>query len=129
MEVGYGLESVLTDGQSGEIIREQLAPAFRNGRYAEGFTDAIRSISLILVPSADSAPEPSARAKSAFKNGAVIFWFFVILLFWIRPSHRMSRSLGPGRRWGGGGFGGGYGGGFGGFGGGSSGGGGASGGW
>ncbi|MGE5541408.1 MAG: TPM domain-containing protein, partial [Bacillota bacterium] len=36
IQVGYGLEPVLTDGQSGEIIQEQILPFFRRGDYFGG---------------------------------------------------------------------------------------------
>jgi uncharacterized protein len=41
IEVGYGLEPVLTDAQSSWIIRDALAPAFKDGRYAEGVNAAV----------------------------------------------------------------------------------------
>ena len=36
IEVGYGLEGVLTDAQAGRIIRGIIVPAFRNGDYDAG---------------------------------------------------------------------------------------------
>ena len=36
IEVGYGLEGRVTDGDAGTIIRNVIAPAFRAGRYGEG---------------------------------------------------------------------------------------------
>lgn len=44
IEVGYGLEGVLTDAISGRIIRNELAPAFRQNDYDEGVKNAIRAI-------------------------------------------------------------------------------------
>ena len=37
IEVGYGLEGVLPDGYCGEIIRNVLAPNFKNGDFGKGF--------------------------------------------------------------------------------------------
>src|SRR5687767_13987557 len=36
IEVGYGLEELVTDGFSGETIRRYMLPAFRGGQYGEG---------------------------------------------------------------------------------------------
>jgi uncharacterized protein len=36
IEVGYGLERRVTDPYAAKVIREQLLPAFQEGRYSEG---------------------------------------------------------------------------------------------
>ncbi|MBD7940528.1 TPM domain-containing protein [Brevundimonas guildfordensis] len=62
IEVGYGLEGVLTDAYSSLIIRNDILPPFREGDYATGIiagTDAI-----ITQLTADPA-EAQARAEEA----------------------------------------------------------------
>ena len=155
IEVGYGLEPVLTDAMSAQIIQNQILPAFRTGGYQRGITEGVDAI--IGQLTADPA-EARARAAAAKPQEAdipigpiilVALVFLFILIGMIRASHgggrrRRGSGLGPVILWsaldamsrsnsrgsGGGGFGGGFGGG-GGFsgGGGSFGGGGASGGW
>jgi len=44
IEVGYGLEAALPDGRAGAIIRESLAPRFRQGQYAQGLHAALDEI-------------------------------------------------------------------------------------
>ena len=44
IEVGYGLEAALPDGRAGAIIRESLAPHFRQGQYAQGLHAALDKI-------------------------------------------------------------------------------------
>ena len=44
IEVGYGLEGVLTDAICSRIIRNELAPAFRQNQYDEGVIGAVNSI-------------------------------------------------------------------------------------
>jgi uncharacterized protein len=133
-EVGYGLESVLTDALTSTIISEIIAPEFRSGRYAAGITAGMDA-AMKAASGEFTAPEPrpESRKKSRGTNGIV---FFIILLFiLIRIGRRKGRGGGIwflGGPWGGssgGGFSGG--GGFGGFsgGGGSFGGGGSSGSW
>ena len=130
IEVGYGLEGVLTDALSGQIIRDVVAPYFRSGDYPGGIlagTDAIMRATqgeYKGVPRKDN-PNPFGRLIALFGV------FFLFHLFAQANSNRIG-----GRRGRGGFFmpmGGGFrsSGGFGGFsgGGGGFGGGGASGGW
>lgn len=44
LEVGYGLEGAVPDAIAGQIIRESLAPAFREGRYATGLERAVTAV-------------------------------------------------------------------------------------
>ena len=44
VEVGYGLEPTVTDVVAGEIIRERIAPRFREGRYGAGLEAAVAGV-------------------------------------------------------------------------------------
>ena len=159
IEVGYGLEPILTDALSAMIIQNQILPRFKAGDMAGGIvagTDAV--IAQLQAPpeAAERAVLQAQQAQAQRASGGgggggsifpLIFWgmvlFFVVLPM-LRGGRRGRRyrrrggmpiviwgpGMGGGWGSGGGGFGGG-GGGFGGFsgGGGSFGGGGASGGW
>lgn len=156
IEVGYGLEPVLTDGLSSTIIRNDITPRFKEGDFVGGINAGVDRIVTQLELPADEAAKVVAETQrnqgqrdEGFPFGAIIFMlflFFFVLLPMIRSingggkKHRRRGYDGPviiwgGGDWGGGGggssWGGGGGGGFGGFsgGGGSFGGGGASGGW
>lgn len=48
IEVGEGLEGVLTDALSNRIIRNEMAPAFRRADFDEGVTNAIRGITAAI---------------------------------------------------------------------------------
>lgn len=150
IEVGYGLEGAVTDLLAGRIIRQRIAPAFREKDYAGGLIDAVDT--LAAAAAGETVP-PARRSerRSRSRGGASILQLIALLIVVLATVlSRFSRrrrgisSRGSdlpfwlwlllwGGRGGGGGFGGG-GGGFGGgggasFGGGSFGGGGASGGW
>ena len=159
IEVGYGLESVLTDAFSSQVINTEILPAFKVGGFQRGIaagSDAIIA-QLRLDPAeaqaraAESAVEP-ARADAPIGPAILIGLVFLFLLIWgiggsaSRGKRRrggvspilvwaavdaLSRASRGGGSGGGGSFGGGSFGGGGGFsgGGGSFGGGGASGGW
>lgn len=150
IEVGYGLEPVLTDAMSAQIIQNEILPAFRTGGFQRGITSGVDSIIVQLRLDPVEAQARAAAAKPAEADaplGPIVLVglvFLFILIGMVRASkgggrRRRGGGLGPVILWsaldalsssgrsGGGGFGGG-GGGFSG-GGGSFGGGGASGGW
>ncbi|WP_254514759.1 YgcG family protein [Novosphingobium sp. G106] len=143
IEVGYGLEGVLTDGLSSLIINQQIVPKFKAGDMPGGIeagTDAI--IQQLTLP-ADQAQKIAAEAnrQPAKQQGGGFPWVFLIFvfLFFILPMLRgggrryrsgglgsvilwdaLNSSRGGGGGWGGGGGGGGFSGGGGSFGGGGS---------
>jgi uncharacterized protein len=153
-EVGYGLEGTLPDAAAGQIIRDAIAPRFREQRYAAGLEAAVTAVYGRIAPSAAKSPEQMLRESEARRRRqeederkgnlyVLLFFAFVALalgaLAW-EASHQRGYTAGR-RGWGSSGTGGWYGGGGswgggggssgGGFsgGGGSSGGGGASGSW
>ena len=155
MEVGYGLEPVVTDAAAAQIIRDTITPRFREQRYAAGLEAAVDAVyARVQAPGAAGrrAPPPPPRGigMSPWTLGLLALFGIigVILLREVTGGGRARRHgyTAGGRRsgwnspgsilppifWGGGGGGGGWsGGGGGGFsaGGGSFGGGGASGEW
>lgn len=56
IEVGYGLEGAIPDVLAGRIIRERMAPAFREGNYAGGIESAVDA--LITLVDGETLPEP-----------------------------------------------------------------------
>ncbi len=48
IEVGYGLESILTDAQADRILKEQLFPSFKQQHYAEGLRLAVAQIAEVI---------------------------------------------------------------------------------
>ena len=138
IEVGYGLEGVLTDTKCGLIIRNVIAPEFRNGNYQAGIVNAVNNM-VGLVKGDESLVSKRVLKESSGDSGAFIF-MGVVLLYGLIFVMAVISSKKRGPRTGTGtrttpyvhhiprNFGGGGGGGFSG-GGGSFGGGGASGGW
>jgi uncharacterized protein len=147
IEVGYGLEPVLTDALSSVILQEQVLPKFRAGDTDGGVvagTDAIIT-QLSLDQASATANVQKATQQSqphGIPFGAIFGLIILFIVFsglfrshwgggmgWLLPMMILS-SGSRGSGWGGGGWsgGGGFGGGFSG-GGGSFGGGGASGSW
>lgn len=157
IEVGYGLEGVLTDALSAVIINTLILPNFREGKFENGIVEGVAAIKDILTGSkADFDDRVKARLQIEHEKvkqqqkqemitnvaAFIIFVIFVVLpilasIFGTKIGPRRYRwlgivfvlwFLGSGRGGFGGGLGGGFGGGSGGFGGGFGGGGGSSGG-
>lgn len=138
IEVGYGLEPLVTDAKCDYIIRNLMIPRFREGNYYQGIHDGLEQITGIIRRDFDISPEEMEkfRKQKEKKSGkSPIPIGLIILIFIILSSIGGKGGRGGGTPFiffGGGGSGGSSGGGgFGGFsgGGGSFGGGGASGGW
>jgi len=145
IEVGYGLEGVMTDALSSVIIQSAIVPKFKAGDMEGGVvagTDAL--VQQLSLPDDQAKANVAAASSQAQENrgGPPIPFIILIVVFWIIVISLRGRrrgglasalpwiilgSLGDGRG-GGGGWSGGGGGGFSG-GGGSFGGGGSSGGW
>lgn len=135
IEVGYGLEGLLTDARSAQIIQQILTPAFKSGDFDGGVKAAVEAMVLIIDGKTPAIPKAQQSGKkSPPKLGGLLL---LIILFMMMGGGRGSRGflggalLGSvlGSRHGGGFGGGGFGGGGFGGGGGGFGGGGASGGW
>lgn len=118
IEVGAGLEGILTDAQSSRINRNQVAPFFRKEQYGEGVkAGVVAIIQTVKGEYVNDNPVKTTRGKKPFSWTSLIILLVVIFI--------ISRRGGGGRGgymsrggWflpmGGGGFGGGSGGGFGG---------------
>ncbi|MDO8480097.1 MAG: TPM domain-containing protein [Candidatus Rokubacteria bacterium] len=146
LEVGYGLESKLTDALASQILRQVVAPPFREGKVADGIAAGLDAIQQAIAGTYKAAPQDQAARARGFSPVQlmllliVVGGIFSIVISALYGSHIRRQGWTGGRRgwggpiifpgggWGSGGSGGGGGGDFGG-GGGGFGGGGASGDW
>lgn len=102
LEVGYGLEPVLTDAMANHIIQTQILPPFREGGYVRGINAGVDAV--IAQLKLDPA-EAQARAAEVIHNDAdapvfpgiviaLIFIFFFLSLL----ARVGRRTTGRGRR-------------------------------
>lgn len=78
IEVGYGLEAVLTDTKCGLVIRNIIAPEFRNGNYQAGIVNAVNNI-VGLVKGDESLVSKKVLNESSGDSSAFIFMGIVLL--------------------------------------------------
>ena len=151
INTGYGIETVITDRMSEQVINRIMVPQFKEGNYYAGLDQGTDALEQMLLGQYKGTPQ---RRTSSNSNGGSIVPIIIIFIVIVFILSRFRGGGGKGGRRGmggsifdaivlsslgrggfgggssGGGFGGGGGGGFGGgFGGGGFGGGGASGGW
>ena len=146
IEVGYGLEPTLTDAITSSILRNDVAPRFREGKIADGISAGVDAIEQAIAGTyQQSARRPASQEPQSVDYLGLIMLFLVLGGLGLAVLPPLLSYRGPGRQgytgrssgWGGpmiggGGWsrgGGGFGGGGFGGGGGSFGGGGASGSW
>jgi uncharacterized protein len=149
---GYGAEGPIPDLACSDIVNNEILPAFRDGDYYGGLSNATNTL-MSLVRGEFSAAEYGQKSKKSIGKdapvGIIIFIIIIIIAMisrksggsnnknistgglplWLLLSMMNSGRSSHGGSWGGFSGGGGSGGGFGGFGGGSFGGGGAGGSW
>ncbi len=142
---GYGIEGFVTDMAAGEIVRQEMIPFFKEGKYYEGIDAGVDNLFLRLT---GAYKADASNSSDGIPTWLIILLVLILVMIIIKSMggggsgitytpHGTRTHWGStpfmGGGWGssGGGFGGGSsgGGGFGGFGGGSFGGGGAGGSW
>ncbi|NOQ41670.1 MAG: hypothetical protein GQ563_04120 [Desulfuromusa sp.] len=134
IEVGYGLEGLLTDLLAGRIIDNEISPKFKRGDFDGGIGSGVVSIAEAVRGEYTGTGKTRSSKKKSSPFGLIFLFFFLGPFISRLTGRRSSRHSSRSRRGGiylGGPFSGGGGFGGGGFsgGGGGGGGGGASGGW
>jgi uncharacterized protein len=79
IEVGYGLEGALTDVICARIVREVIAPRFREGDVYGGISDGINRMIGVVAGEPLPAPSPVQRNTSPTLSWPLIFIAIVVL--------------------------------------------------
>lgn len=90
IEVGYGLEPLLTDAYSSIIINQVITPKFKAGDFAGGIDAGVDAIAEQIKLTPEEAAKRTAelaakgnKGNGKVDGGAFIFWiviFFVVIL-------------------------------------------------
>ncbi len=79
IEVGYGLEGVLTDLKSSRIIRDIITPQFRNGNFDQGVIDGVSAMIAVVRGEFNvQQVDDSGKGAPGDMAGFLIFLLFAI---------------------------------------------------
>jgi uncharacterized protein len=97
LEVGYGLEGTLTDATAASIIREVVAPRFREGRLADGLDAGLDAIERAIAGAygpAEPVARPGAPDVRAYAIPLLVLLVLGFVVFTSIQSQRLSRRRG-----------------------------------
>jgi uncharacterized protein len=81
IEVGYGLEGVLTDAMSSRIISETIAPAFRQGTFYEGIDAGLEQMMKLIQGEPLPPPEHTWQGSEHHWGPSILpELFFAVLI-------------------------------------------------
>ncbi len=83
IEVGYGLEPILPDGLSGEILDKYVVPDFKTGNYDSGVNAGLARIQDIILK--NQVYQPIAAQAKPPKNILQYLEFAIYLVIFIGP--------------------------------------------
>ncbi len=99
IQVGYGLEPVLTDATCFQIIQQEIKPRFRANNFAGGLQSAINAMMAATRGEYHGTGRTHAEQGSRGSTGVsvpfVFVWIGVLMLFgWISSLRRRNRVFG-----------------------------------
>ncbi len=74
IEVGYGLEDVLTDALSGQIVHNKMIPLARQNKFAEALQAGVNAIADILSGKTPSSSYPVLPFKRIFSDNSILLF-------------------------------------------------------
>jgi uncharacterized protein len=98
IEVGYGLEGVLTDAMSKQIIQKEISPELKKDNYYKGIDNAVNSIIALSkgeytkVSSENTGSNPSILEVLAYLIPVLLF--IVVITILVKNIKRKSTGLG-----------------------------------
>ena len=95
VEVGYGLEAVLTDLEASEIVRQWAVPYFRQDNFDQGVLAAVSTLTQKLSLNDGSSNHNSRQRKSGIPLRLMIDVLAIAIWLWLQSR----RSTTMGRRY------------------------------
>lgn len=100
IEVGYGLEPVITDGRAGRIRDNDVIPRFKQDDYEGGITAGVASIEKYIRDNTPPAPLEDNPVRSLFGNWLVAFIAMSFITIYLAGFMARSKSIWLGGIWG-----------------------------
>lgn len=88
IEVGYGLEGILTDALSSVILQQRVLPYFREGQMEQGVVSGVDAVVEQLALPEDEARARVAQAaqqpvRSSGGGPSIPLIFVILIVFWV----------------------------------------------
>jgi uncharacterized protein len=100
IEVGYGLEPIITDGRAGRIRDENVIPKFKTGDYEGGIIDGTAAIEKYIREGTTPAPLEENPVKSLFGDFTIVFFILTFITIYLSGFMARSKSVWLGGIWG-----------------------------
>jgi len=100
IEVGYGLEAIITDGRAGRILDDKVIPEFKNGDYSTGILQGAAAIEDYIRGGTTPGPlEDNPMRTLLGDNTTLMVWLGIITIYLMGFMAR-SKSIWLGGIWG-----------------------------
>ncbi|MFA5828754.1 MAG: TPM domain-containing protein [Candidatus Shapirobacteria bacterium] len=76
IEVGYGLEPIITDGRAGNILDTEFIPEFKKGNYELGVQNTVNRLEAYLSDPTQIPPDSPEKPSSGNILGIILFLIF-----------------------------------------------------
>lgn len=96
IEVGYGLESVLTDSRAGTIIRTIITPEFKQDDYDTGIVNGVNAIKTAVTSDPTLYDQSETASVDSHEIGGVIYFGLIILIIYASAFLGRSKRFWPG---------------------------------
>ncbi len=98
IEAGRGVQGVLTDAKSKQILQDVIAPHFRQNQFYDGLVAGVGAIATLLNSEKFPAPPPPVQQQQSASGGGlslpmILFGIFVLATIF-RPRRKSALSRG-----------------------------------
>jgi len=100
IEVGYGLEPVITDGRAGRILDTEVVSHFKEGDYQAGIIGGVSALESYIRAGTPPAPLEDNPVRDLFGQGTTIFVVLGIVTIYLMGFMARSKSIWLGGIWG-----------------------------
>lgn len=92
IEVGYGLEPIVTDALSSQVINQVMIPAFREGKYFEGLSGGVDALTHVISQDPEYVVPGESGASKDGKWSGNLFGFIIFGIIWLGSIFARSKS-------------------------------------
>ena len=100
IEVGYGLEPVITDGRAGGILDDMVVPEFKEGNYEQGIINGVKAIEVYIRLGTPPEPLSENPVNDILGDHIVVLGILGIITMYLIGFMARTKSIWLGAVWG-----------------------------